>query len=219
MARDGRIVGPGRAGTSLARALTNAGWDVAPMLGRRDPVTGAAHGVDLLVLATPDDAIRQVARAVEPDETTVVAHLAGARGHGREDEAAPVGGKGHRVDRPLGRAAEDGVAGLPGVAGGDWLDEEVAPGAPAGMRLAGYEQHAQLVAHAIDGNDRAIVDRCQLALKFRRFNLDDVRSGMRDVNGDPHGLADGHCASFLHTEDRPGRGAAGAARPVTGAPV
>ncbi|HKY68227.1 MAG TPA: Rossmann-like and DUF2520 domain-containing protein, partial [Acidimicrobiales bacterium] len=75
-----RIVGPGRAGTSLALALTNAGWDVAPMLGRRDAVSGAAGGVDLLVLATPDDTLRDVAAAVDPDDTTVVAHLAGARG-------------------------------------------------------------------------------------------------------------------------------------------
>jgi len=75
-----RIVGPGRAGTSLALALTNAGWDVAPMLGRRHVLAGAARDVDLLVLATPDDSLREVARAVDPDETTVVAHLAGARG-------------------------------------------------------------------------------------------------------------------------------------------
>jgi predicted short-subunit dehydrogenase-like oxidoreductase (DUF2520 family) len=75
-----RIIGPGRAGTALALALTNAGWDVGPMLGRDDDVAGAAHGVDLLVLATPDDQIRAVARAIEPDEATVVAHLAGARG-------------------------------------------------------------------------------------------------------------------------------------------
>lgn len=75
-----RIVGPGRAGTSLALALTNAGWDVAPMLGRADDLDGAAAGVDLLVLATPDDSIRDVARAVEPVEETVVAHLAGSRG-------------------------------------------------------------------------------------------------------------------------------------------
>lgn len=80
MTRHVRIVGPGRAGTSLALALTGAGWDVAPLLGRRDAVAGAAHGVDLLVLATPDDAILEVARAVEPDDATVVAHLAGARG-------------------------------------------------------------------------------------------------------------------------------------------
>jgi predicted short-subunit dehydrogenase-like oxidoreductase (DUF2520 family) len=74
------IVGPGRAGTSLALALTNAGWDVGPMLGRGDDVRAAAAGVDLLVLATPDDAIRDVARAVEPQAGTVVAHLAGTRG-------------------------------------------------------------------------------------------------------------------------------------------
>ena len=75
-----RIVGPGRAGTSLALALTNAGWDVAPMLGRADDPTDAAADVDLLVLATPDDEIRTVARAVRPDDTTVVAHLSGASG-------------------------------------------------------------------------------------------------------------------------------------------
>ncbi len=75
-----RIVGPGRAGTSLALALTNAGWDVGPMLGRTDDPSSAAAGVDLLVLATPDDEIRGVARAIEPDASTVVAHLSGARG-------------------------------------------------------------------------------------------------------------------------------------------
>ena len=75
-----RIVGPGRAGTALALALTNAGWDVAPMLGRGDDLSAAAAGVDLLVLATPDSEIKRVAHQVEPDGTTVVAHLAGARG-------------------------------------------------------------------------------------------------------------------------------------------
>lgn len=75
-----RIVGPGRAGTSLALALTNVGWDVGPMLGRDDDLSGAAAGVDLLVLATPDAAITSVARTIEPADTTVVAHLAGARG-------------------------------------------------------------------------------------------------------------------------------------------
>lgn len=50
------------------------------MLGRDDDVSAAAHGVELLVLATPDAAIREVARAVEPDETTVLAHLSGSLG-------------------------------------------------------------------------------------------------------------------------------------------
>jgi predicted short-subunit dehydrogenase-like oxidoreductase (DUF2520 family) len=75
-----RIVGPGRAGTSLALALTRRGWKVAPMLGRTDDLSGAAADVDLLVLATPDAAIADAARAVEPVATTVVAHLSGSLG-------------------------------------------------------------------------------------------------------------------------------------------
>lgn len=75
-----RIIGPGRAGTSLALALTNVGFEVAPMLGREDDLTGAAGDVDVLVIATPDDAISEVAQAVEPVSTTVVVHLAGSLG-------------------------------------------------------------------------------------------------------------------------------------------
>jgi predicted short-subunit dehydrogenase-like oxidoreductase (DUF2520 family) len=77
-----RIVGPGRAGTSLALALTKRGWKVAPMLGRTDDLAPAAADVDLLVLATPDAAIADVAQAVEPVPTTVVAHLSGSLGLG-----------------------------------------------------------------------------------------------------------------------------------------
>ena len=77
-----RIVGPGRAGTSLSRALANTGWEVTPPLGRGDDLSGAAAGVDLLVIGTPDDRVRGVARAVEPVPTTVVAHLAGSLGLG-----------------------------------------------------------------------------------------------------------------------------------------
>ena len=36
--------------------------------------------------------------------------------------------------------------------------EQVAPGALAGMRLARDQQHAQLVAHAVDRDHRAVVD-------------------------------------------------------------
>jgi predicted short-subunit dehydrogenase-like oxidoreductase (DUF2520 family) len=75
-----RIIGPGRAGTSLALALTNAGWDVAPMLKRGDPLAGAARSIDLLVLATPDAAISDVAHQVEPVAGTVVVHLSGSLG-------------------------------------------------------------------------------------------------------------------------------------------
>jgi predicted short-subunit dehydrogenase-like oxidoreductase (DUF2520 family) len=75
-----RIVGPGRAGRSLARALAGAGWEVAGVLGRGDDVAGAAEGVDLVVLATPDAAIAEVAQQVRPRPGVVVAHLSGAAG-------------------------------------------------------------------------------------------------------------------------------------------
>jgi predicted short-subunit dehydrogenase-like oxidoreductase (DUF2520 family) len=75
-----RVVGPGRAGGALALALHRAGWTVEAPLGRDDDLGGAAEGVDLLVLATPDPAIAEVAAAVAPQPTAVVAHLAGALG-------------------------------------------------------------------------------------------------------------------------------------------
>ncbi len=80
MSLTARIVGPGRAGRALARALTDAGWAVEPLVGRDDDVSGAAEGVDLLVIATPDGAIADVAAAMRPVPTTVVAHLAGSLG-------------------------------------------------------------------------------------------------------------------------------------------
>jgi predicted short-subunit dehydrogenase-like oxidoreductase (DUF2520 family) len=75
-----RIIGPGRAGTSLGTALSRAGWEVLPTLGRDDDVATAASDTDLLVIATPDHAISDVAHAVAPVERTVVAHLSGAAG-------------------------------------------------------------------------------------------------------------------------------------------
>ncbi|MGZ4693456.1 MAG: DUF2520 domain-containing protein [Acidimicrobiales bacterium] len=76
-----RVIGGGRAGRSLALALAQAGWRVGPILGRGDDVAGAATGVDLLVIATPDATITEVAAAVDPDpDGAVVAHLAGSLG-------------------------------------------------------------------------------------------------------------------------------------------
>lgn len=79
--RSVRIVGPGRAGTSLAAALAGTGhWRVEALVGRGDDVRGAAAGVDLLVLAVPDPAVAEVAAAVEPTAGVVVAHMAGSLG-------------------------------------------------------------------------------------------------------------------------------------------
>ena len=75
-----RIIGPGRAGSSLAAALGRCGWFVGPLLGRHDDVSSAAEGVDLLVVATPDRVVAEVAASVDTDTDTVVAHLSGALG-------------------------------------------------------------------------------------------------------------------------------------------
>jgi predicted short-subunit dehydrogenase-like oxidoreductase (DUF2520 family) len=75
-----RIVGPGRAGGALAAALAASGWDVAEPRRRGDDLADAAAGVDLLVIATPDAAIAEVAARIEPDDHAVVAHLAGSLG-------------------------------------------------------------------------------------------------------------------------------------------
>jgi len=75
-----RIIGPGRAGQSFAHALARVGHDVDGPLGRADDLADAAHGVDLLILAVPDDEIAGVAAKVRPDGRCVVAHLSGSLG-------------------------------------------------------------------------------------------------------------------------------------------
>ncbi|MBK5222421.1 MAG: DUF2520 domain-containing protein [Acidimicrobiia bacterium] len=75
-----RIIGPGRAGGALAIALAAAGWEVDEPIRRGDDLTLAAIGPDLLVIATPDSAVSEVAAAVRPAPGTVVAHLAGSLG-------------------------------------------------------------------------------------------------------------------------------------------
>ncbi len=93
------LVGPGRAGLTVVSALASAGARVVGVAGRHPDapsvVAGAARfaveptdvatavaDADLVVIATPDDAIgdaaARVAPAVRPD--ALVVHLSGARG-------------------------------------------------------------------------------------------------------------------------------------------
>jgi len=53
---------------------------VLPTLGRDDDLGDAAVGTDLLLVATPDAAISEVAHAVQPVEHAVVAHVSGSAG-------------------------------------------------------------------------------------------------------------------------------------------
>jgi predicted short-subunit dehydrogenase-like oxidoreductase (DUF2520 family) len=91
-----RIVGAGRAGSSLAQALQSRGWIERGRLGRDADPRRAADGVDLCVIATPDAAVTAVARSIEPNPKAVLAHLSGALGldalapHGRRASIHPL---------------------------------------------------------------------------------------------------------------------------------
>src|SRR4051794_30741145 len=74
------VIGAGRAGRSLVRALTKAGWSAAPSLGRIDEPAAAAHDVDVVIIATPDAVIATVAASIEPVDTCAVVHLSGSLG-------------------------------------------------------------------------------------------------------------------------------------------
>ncbi len=81
--RSVRIIGGGKAGTSLAVALREVGWQVRGVLGRSDPpdaIASACADVDLVVIATPDSVISEVASAVAPSPSAVVCHMAGSLG-------------------------------------------------------------------------------------------------------------------------------------------
>src|SRR2546423_11315828 len=68
------IVGAGRLGRALARALREAGVDVDRPLGRQADVAGAP----VVLLCVPDSAIAQAAAAVAPMPGRLVGHCSGA---------------------------------------------------------------------------------------------------------------------------------------------
>ena len=161
---------------SVSRGRKPAFGDVAARLGRQDGVERRAPDAGRARVIRPgrdqhraavahiardvveiDDRQHALARvAVEDDELEFVDLLleqfARREGDQRQfvDRRAvllfrrPQNGEMHEIDRGVGL-------------------EQVAPGALAGMRLAGDQQHAQLVAHAVDRDHGAIVDLRELA--------------------------------------------------------
>ena len=64
----------------MAALDTVHGFESRGALGRHDSTHDAALGVDLLVIATPDDTVTRVAAMVTPVATTAVVHLSGSLG-------------------------------------------------------------------------------------------------------------------------------------------
>ncbi len=64
----------------MAAALAARGVHVRGLLGRGDDLRDAAHGVDAVVVATPDGVIAEVSAAIEPDPAAAVVHLSGSLG-------------------------------------------------------------------------------------------------------------------------------------------
>ena len=130
------IVGPGRAGSTLARALQAAGYHVAAIAGRHPdharelayevtarPVAtpaAAAALADLTILAVPDDAIAEVARSLAGAEGDWsgkrVVHLSGAQDRAVLEPLAARGAK-TGVFHPLQtfRKAPQATRNLPGT--------------------------------------------------------------------------------------------------------
>ena len=74
-ARSIAVIGAGRLGSVLARALGEAGFDVNEPLGRGDAIPAS----DLFVLCVPDAAIHDAAEAARP-HARLIGHVSGATG-------------------------------------------------------------------------------------------------------------------------------------------
>ncbi len=116
-------------------------------LGRHDPPHAAAAGVDLLIIATPDDQVRRVAASVVPVETTVVIHLAGSLGldvlgtHPRRGSVHPL------VPLPTAATGADRLrSGLTFAVAGDPMTGAVV--ASLGGRLVTVEDSRRASYHA-----------------------------------------------------------------------
>ena len=75
-----RVIGAGRAGRSFAKAIDDlVDWVVIDMRGRGVAIDAAAADVDLVLIATPDTVVADIAAAIRPGRA-VVAHVAGSLG-------------------------------------------------------------------------------------------------------------------------------------------
>lgn len=166
VARTCALVGPGRAGGAIGTALVAAGWRVGRVAGRADgdsvrtaaarfdaevaEVESVGRGAMLVIIATPDGAISEVAAVLVPslEPGALVVHLSGAVGVAALD---PIAAARDDVDvgalHPLQTlpSAEIGAARL----AGSWA---AVAGSARVHELAG---ELGLVPFTVDEHDRA----------------------------------------------------------------
>ncbi len=187
------LIGPGRAGTTLALGLVEHGWTVVGVAGRAPDapsttsaaacltsrtalVSDAARGAALVIIATPDRAIPQVLLAAEPaiEPGALVIHLAGSIGLG--------------VFEPL-------LARRTGVHVGAMHPLQTFPSTTVGLeRLAG--------AWAAVAGDPAVADLAR-SLGLRPFELEDRDRGRYHAAAV---VASNHLVALLGQVERLGAG-------------
>ena len=171
----------------------------------RDEQRAAALHVfgDVAEVVARDQVPRLV--AVEDDQIEFLELLLEQLAH-REDDQRQFA---HRREIVLLRRAQDGE--VHEIDRGVAL-QQVPPRPLALVGLARDQQHAQPVAHAVDGEERAVVVEGELVLAGADFQLDDVGAGVADGDRQLDRAADRH-VDALHDlaadRQRHRRGAAG----------
>jgi predicted short-subunit dehydrogenase-like oxidoreductase (DUF2520 family) len=116
------VIGPGRVGSALARALAAAGEEVLAVAGR-GPLPPSLADADAVLVAVPDGALGEVARALAASgivrADAAILHTAGALGPSALAGAPGHLGTFHPLQTFASREAAPPLAGVPFALAGD----------------------------------------------------------------------------------------------------
>jgi predicted short-subunit dehydrogenase-like oxidoreductase (DUF2520 family) len=210
------IVGTGKAGSSFAIALREAGHVVA--LIHHDEVSTIAS-TDVILLCVPDDHIKEVAKRIPLSDSYVVAHVAGSRGLAELESQHRSGFMHPLAALPSAEIGAKRLAGaLYSVGGDDVIEELVGSLQGRTIRLSddqriGYHATASVAANhvvALAGHVQVLAESVGLSLEdflpLAQQALDDVSTlGVRAALTGPASRADmatidAHLASIPESE-------------------
>ncbi len=148
------VIGQGRVGRALTRALDGAGYEVE--LAGREGLAAAAERAEVAILAVPDGAIAAVCEAVASvaDPPRMIGHCSGATGLDALDAALGVGASAfsiHPLQAISASAQGDPLLGAPcAVSGSDPATLELASllAQRIGMRPFRFDESARAAYHA-----------------------------------------------------------------------